>query len=166
MSVYPKPLELKGDATKRRLFAAWIDGLLAMMTGGFAALLFIQVPSDPSGRWLIFSLGYLGYFFVQEWIWSATLGKLLFGLRIVHLDGRPAGLGAAAWRTLLRLYEVNPFLLGYLPGGLVVVRSKRRQRVGDMIAETVVVRRSALTPATGQTPNPSKAGSGGLLGAL
>jgi uncharacterized RDD family membrane protein YckC len=123
-----------------------------MMAGGFAALLLIQVPFDPSGRWLLFSFGYLGYFFVQEWIWSTTLGKLLFGLRIVHLDGRPAGLWAAGWRTLLRLFEVNPFLLGYLPGGLAIVRSKRRQRVGDMIAETVVVRRSALEPAPEPTP--------------
>jgi hypothetical protein len=40
------------------------------------------------------------------------------------------------------IFEANPLLLGLLPGALAVVWSKHRQRFGDMLAETIVVRRA------------------------
>jgi uncharacterized RDD family membrane protein YckC len=44
-------------------------------------------------------------------------------------------------RTLARLVEVNPLLLGALPAGIAILSSSRRQRIGDWLANTVVVRR-------------------------
>jgi len=43
-----------------------------------------------------------------------------------------------------RLVEVNPLLLGGLPAGIAVAMSRRRQRLGDMLAGTYVVRRKDL----------------------
>jgi uncharacterized RDD family membrane protein YckC len=40
----------------------------------------------------------------------------------------------------LRLIEVNPFLVGGLPAGLVLLLTRRRQRLGDLLAGTYVVR--------------------------
>jgi uncharacterized RDD family membrane protein YckC len=89
-------------------------------------------------------LACLGYFFFQEALWGATLGKRAFGLRVVRLDGRPAGWSASFWRTILRILEVNPALLGAIPEGLAVTWSKRKQRLGDMLAHRVMVRRDEL----------------------
>ncbi len=43
-------------------------------------------------------------------------------------------------RSLLRIIEVSRVVLGDVPGALVVVFSKRKQRMGDILAETLVVR--------------------------
>jgi uncharacterized RDD family membrane protein YckC len=40
---------------------------------------------------------------------------------------------------LLRILEVNPLLIGALPASIAILSSKRRQRIGDMLAGTVVV---------------------------
>ena len=131
-----------------------IDNLLASIAGFFvAARIPLGSTSDESasvGRWLIAGLVYLTYYFVQEGIWSTTVGKSLFGLRVVRLDGKRAGLPEAVSRTLSRIFEVNPILLGALPGGLAIAGSKRRQRLGDMAAGTVVVTRRALALASQQ----------------
>ena len=46
------------------------------------------------------------YFAVSEGVFATTLGKRLFGLRVVRADdGRPCGPFAAVVRTLLRLVD-------------------------------------------------------------
>ena len=39
----------------------------------------------------------------------------------------------------MRLLEVNPLLFGGLPAGIAILTSERKQRIGDMLAGTVVV---------------------------
>jgi uncharacterized RDD family membrane protein YckC len=130
--------ELQGDATKMRLFAAMVDGLFAFLA---SLLLSSQIPGlTPLARGIVLVGSYLGYFYLQEAVWGRTLGKFFFRLRVVRLDGGPARWRASFWRTLLRVLEVNPVLLGALPGGLVVMWSKRKQRLGDMLARALVVR--------------------------
>ena len=48
------------------------------------------------------------------------------------------GLGVAAIRTILRLIDG---LFGYLVGFIVVLASSKRQRLGDMAAHTLVIRK-------------------------
>lgn len=128
-----------GNAGKPRLFAMMIDSLLATLV---PFLLAAKLPYLSSqGRGLVVVAGYLGYFFLQEGLWSRTVGKAALGLVVERLDGRRAGWWEAAVRTALRVVEVNPVLLGALPGGLAVIFSSRRQRLGDMLADTVVVKR-------------------------
>jgi uncharacterized RDD family membrane protein YckC len=77
------------------------------------------------------------YFSICEGLFGTTLGKRLFGLRVVRAaDGRPCGPFAAVVRTVLRL--VDNFLLS-LPGITFIVSSPRRQRLGDRAAKTLVV---------------------------
>jgi uncharacterized RDD family membrane protein YckC len=58
---------------------------------------------------------------------------------VVDKAGKRPGLGRATVRTLLRLVEVNPFLIGGLPAGLVAANTKAHQRIGDLLAGTYVV---------------------------
>lgn len=82
---------------------------------------------------------YFAYFFLFEWLFAATPGKLLTGLKIVRLDGEPCGAKEALIRTLTRLIEFNPLLLGGLPAALLAMQSPKRQRWGDRLAGTIVV---------------------------
>jgi uncharacterized RDD family membrane protein YckC len=131
---------LVGVATKGRFFAMAIDNLIAMF---ISLLLASNMPEEMGqARWVLVVSVYLAYYFVQEGTWSTTLGKRLFGLRVAQLDGSHCGWPAAALRTAARIVEVNPILLGALPGGLAVALSKHHQRMGDMLSKTVVVPRS------------------------
>lgn len=80
------------------------------------------------------------YFPLLEGTKGWTLGKLVARIRVVDASGQIPGIGKATIRTLSRLFEVNPFLLGGLPAGLVALYSKTHQRVGDMWADTYVLK--------------------------
>ena len=130
-------MEVVGDASKARLIAVFIDHLIA-----FALMLFIValVPEDfPVIKGVFFFLIYLAYFVVLEALWSRTLGKYFQGLIVRKLDGSRCNWKAALIRGSLRVVEVNPLLLGGIPAGIAVISSERKQRIGDLLAETVVV---------------------------
>jgi uncharacterized RDD family membrane protein YckC len=78
------------------------------------------------------------YYIVLEAVLGATLGKLLLGLRVVNVDGSRIGWGASIIRNLLRIIDALPFF--YLLGAILIWTSPQRQRLGDRVAKTVVVR--------------------------
>ena len=86
----------------------------------------------------------LAYFPVLEAYTGRTLGRVLTRTVVVDGDGNVPGLGRAMRRTLLRLIEVNPVLLGGVPAGIVLLCSKRHQRLGDMWAGTYVLTNDEL----------------------
>ncbi len=68
-----------------------------------------------------------------------TFGKMIMGLKVVKTDGTPAGLGDFAFRWITRLLEgeTGIFTSLALPVALI---SGKSQRIGDMIAGTIVIR--------------------------
>jgi len=81
-----------------------------------------------------------GYFFTCEWIWRGrTVGKRAIGLRVVSDDGTPIDIEAAALRNVLRVIDLQPGFTGILGLGLMAGQ-RRSQRVGDLVAGTIVVR--------------------------
>ena len=126
-----------GDASKARLIAVFIDHVVAF---GLMLLAVAFVPeSFPVIKAIFFFAIYLAYFVVLEGLWSRTLGKYFQGLVVRKLDGSCCDWKAALIRGGLRIVEVNPLLLGGIPAGLVVIASERRQRIGDLLAGTLVV---------------------------
>ncbi len=93
---------------------------------------------------LIFS----GYFAFFEWVWNGqTPGKRLLKLRVIREDGRPVTFWEATVRNLMRSFDMMPAPF-YSIGLISVFLSGSDQRVGDMVAGTVVVReREAEAPA-------------------
>jgi uncharacterized RDD family membrane protein YckC len=94
---------------------------------------------------LIINLIFLTYFAVPEAIWGQTLGKALMGIVVKRDDGRRVGVWPAFLRNLFKLlWFVNflgllwPFLLIET---IVLVTTKRLQRIGDIVAGTLVCRR-------------------------
>jgi len=79
-------------------------------------------------------VGFLYYLVAEGWF-GATLGKAIVGIRVLRSDGSRCGLRASMIRNALRVVDG---IAAYLVGFLVAVLSKRRQRIGDRVADTVV----------------------------
>ena len=92
-----------------------------------------------------------GYFAFFEWVWSGqTPSKRWLKLRVIREDGRPVTFWEAIVRNLLRTFDMMPAPF-YSIGLISVFVSGIDQRVGDLIAGTVVVReREAEAPAFAQ----------------
>lgn len=88
-----------------------------------------------------------GYFALFEWIWRGqTPGKRWLKLRVIREDGRPIGFFEAMVRNLLRNFDIMPSPF-YSIGLISVFATDHDQRVGDLVAGTVVVReREAEAP--------------------
>lgn len=128
----------RADIIVRQWAATWVDLLLAGLMLGPVAFALEHV-SDA-----FFIVGLLatvfGYHLVFEASVGATPGKWLVGIRVVEVHGNPPRFWQALVRTLARLVEVNPLLFGGLPAGLIADNTKYRQRLGDLLARTFVVK--------------------------
>jgi len=88
---------------------------------------------------LVFFIISIFYGIVTEWFWQRrTLGKRLFGLRVLDVQGLRLQFSQVVVRNLLRFVDSLPLL--YLVGGIACLLSPRSQRLGDLAANTVVVR--------------------------
>ena len=109
---------------------------------------FLGSLMDPG--WLAHAAGILGlwiafwwcYFAVGWGLLGATIGKWIFGLRIVDHRGRsPIGLSRAFLR--LAAYSVSSVTLGM--GHLLITLRPDRRALHDLLAGTWVVRRPKAT---------------------
>jgi len=131
------PATIVGDATKARFIATVIDNFTAIV---LTIVIVGIVPEDALKlRAFLLVSTFLGYYFVQEALWSRTLGKYFQGLVVRKLDGTLGDWKTSLVRTVLRIVEVNPVLLGAIPAGLILILSDRKQRLGDILAGSVVV---------------------------
>jgi uncharacterized RDD family membrane protein YckC len=83
------------------------------------------------------------YYTLFEASVGATPGKMLMGLKVLKVDGRSCTLVAALIRNLLRYVDAMPFGW-YLVGTALFLATPRRQRLGDLVAGTVVRRNDTL----------------------
>ena len=79
----------------------------------------------------------------ELWL-STTPGKMVFGLVVVNYKGQRISPGQAICRNLFRLFELYPQLP--LLTLLAVILTRRRQRIADMAARTIVARNLVLRP--------------------
>ena len=82
-----------------------------------------------------------GYFTFFHWATGQTLGKMLFGLKVVRKDGRSVGLGRSFVRWFCYNLSALPLMLGYL----IALVDKQNQTLHDKIAGTYVIDVKALS---------------------
>ena len=92
----------------------------------------------------VLCLTYLSYFFVFELTWARTPGKFFQGLTVRDVQGGRCNTKQILIRTIARIIEANPILLGGIPAGIAIISSTEKQRIGDMLVGTVVVSRNAM----------------------
>jgi uncharacterized RDD family membrane protein YckC len=92
------------------------------------------------------SVGTVGFFVISfgyamflEWAWRGqTIGKRALHLRVVDAEGMKLQFDQIVTRNLLRLVDFLP--LAYLVGGVACWMTRKCQRLGDIAANTIVVR--------------------------
>ena len=122
-----------------RFFAWIIDLILRIIVLGLLALSFLWLEFEVGiGLWLVmfFVVDWLLGGFI-EWRWEGfTPGKRLCHIRVIGVDGLPAGAGACFLRNVLRFADSFP---SFATGIISMVVSGRFQRLGDLAAGTLVV---------------------------
>ena len=100
-----------------------------------------------------------GYFLLFELLRDGqTPGKKVLRLRVLHSSGQPVSVRGSVIRNVLRIVDFQPAVTGVLGGGVMMLTG-RSQRLGDLAADTIVVRddgageiawpEAARTPAAG-----------------
>jgi uncharacterized RDD family membrane protein YckC len=157
-SAYTPPSPL-GDLGSR-IVAGIVDYvIIGIITGILALLLFLNVASsgvrvvtDVTGpgmmgvpNWFGFfgTLGvmwllWLVYFTYFEGTSGQTVGKKLAHIKVIKEDGSKCDFGSALVRNILRIVDHFPFL--YILGIILIAATDKRQRLGDMLAKTIVVK--------------------------
>jgi uncharacterized RDD family membrane protein YckC len=137
---------LAGPVTR---FVAWFVDLLcitALVTsfGMVAALVQLISPGMAGAATTLAYFGIsIGYGIVCEWWWRGqTVGKRMLRLRVVDAEGLRLQFHQIATRNLLRFVDSLP--LFYFVGGLVCWLSPKCQRLGDLAANTIVIRHPRL----------------------
>lgn len=133
----------------RRVLAAVTDLSIEAGIAYGALQLFLSVVTERGTNVVYGAIGFLiaaqfSYRFLCESLTGQTFGKRIFGIRVVRVDGRPLDPNAAMVRTLLLLID-GWVLIGLLT--LVLTGRRRRQRLGDLAAGTIVV--GGSTPHAG-----------------
>jgi uncharacterized RDD family membrane protein YckC len=141
------PAALEVHVTGRRVLATIVDGIVLSVAFWVMSMLFGsasaeggQVGASLSGlAALAFFILSVAYFIVLEGYLGQTLGKMLLGIKVVREDtGEVPGIKAATIRTVMRLIDG---LFAYLVAFIAVLASQKNQRLGDMLANTLVVRK-------------------------
>ncbi len=83
------------------------------------------------------------YFFLFEWRWNGqTPGKRLLHLRVIKMDGAPVSWVDVLLRNLAR--PIDAFGPMGLLGLLLIFVTPRAQRLGDMMARTLVIHETPI----------------------
>jgi uncharacterized RDD family membrane protein YckC len=102
------------------------------LNGGVAVLL-----------WAVISFALITFYdiFFEVFQSGRTPGKRVNGLRVVRVEGHPVNFLTSAIRNVIRPIDFLPS--AYLLGAVVILASRKNQRIGDVIAGTLVVREHA-----------------------
>jgi uncharacterized RDD family membrane protein YckC len=130
---------------------AWVIDAMLIGAGISAASKAVSVFGVVSSDWyaaaatIAYFVISIGYGIVFEWWWSGqTPGKRMMRLRVVDALGLKLEFQQVAIRNILRFVDSLPLL--YMVGGATALISRDAQRLGDMAANTVVIRQRSLEP--------------------
>jgi uncharacterized RDD family membrane protein YckC len=138
-------------------YLIWAAVLTVCSLLGLIVFASVHMFSEISANWMvgivliaIFVLHW-GYFTLFEAFGNGrTPGKSVAKIRVIHRSGRAASFVESLARNLVRIIDYLPGLYGV--GLVVMFFSRQNQRLGDMVAGTLVVRdREIETPHWGES---------------
>lgn len=140
-------LEFETAGMASRLIAATLDAVieLAILVAvllGFFGLSELGLELGGLATALLYVLLFLlifGYPAAFETLWRGrTPGKAALGLRVVTVEGGPIRFRHAAIRAMLGLFD--KFVFSGIVGIVSLLATRRNQRLGDLVAGTIVLR--------------------------
>lgn len=138
-------------------YLIWTAALTVCSLLGVIVFASVHMFSEISANWMvgivliaIFVLHW-GYFTLFEAFNNGrTPGKSVAKIRVIHRSGRAVSFVEALARNLVRVIDYLPGMYGL--GLVVMFFSRQNQRLGDMVAGTLVVRERELeTPHWGES---------------
>jgi uncharacterized RDD family membrane protein YckC len=128
-------------------FLAWgIDlGCIAVITTalniGIRLVTIVSIDVARAAAIISYFFVSIGYGIFCEWYYRGqTIGKRLLSLRVMDVQGLQLQFSQIVIRNVLRFIDSLPAT--YLVGGLACLLSPRSQRLGDLVANTIVIRES------------------------
>lgn len=140
MKKHPRPqLGTTGDVIWHRVLAYLIDTVLMALIWG--VFVFGGTALDDMGFLVLAVVGLVAilvYGFLLEGLYGYTPGKYVLGLVVVKSDGSNCTIGASILRNLLWIVDALP--TANLVAMVLILFTDDNQRVGDLAADTVVVK--------------------------
>ncbi len=137
-------------------FERIVAGILDLFIVGILSWFFIYVASsifeafdvDWMGRIFLMLMPLvllIAYHALSEYLANGqSVGKKVLGIRVVRVDGQRAGMREAVLRAVVLIIDL--VLSSGVLGVLLIATSRRRQRLGDMAANTVVIKSAPPKP--------------------
>jgi uncharacterized RDD family membrane protein YckC len=151
------PLKLVPAQILDRCAGGIVDGLAVTILWqslsffiGYGLNPLTELPSY--GSVTILALIALVYFFLCEGLSSSTVGKSSSKLTVVNESGDACSIRESFKRNLLRFIDWLPLL--YAVGGVSVLVSSKRKRIGDRLARTKVTKKRERDPNPPSSPFP------------
>lgn len=148
--------EAETRVTWRRIFQYWIDAFLVWIIPYL-----VSIPFDRSSRTSMHIIGgmvtFVLFILIGIWYWvirphshnGQTFAMQWFGLRVIGKDGGPANTAQFFVRWISLIFDAFPWVWPFtgLLGLIVMLCSRYRQRIGDHLARTLVVRTMSVLDA-------------------
>ncbi|MBN8576219.1 MAG: RDD family protein [Cyclobacteriaceae bacterium] len=104
-----------------------------------AAGMFASIMAMASGIWLLsLVINILYNTFMEASKFQGSVGKIALGLKVTDLQGNKLDFTKALVRNLCKIISNITFLIGYIMAGF----TEKKQALHDMIASTLVLRKS------------------------
>jgi uncharacterized RDD family membrane protein YckC len=153
--------EAETRVTWRRIFQYWIDAFFVSVVPYL-----VSIPFDRSSSTIMHVLGGVVYVvlfvLIGLWYWvirphshnGQTFAMKWFGLRVISKDGGPATITQLFVRWISLLLDSAPWMwpITGLLGLIVMLCSRYRQRIGDHLARTLVIRTASHQYGDGDHP--------------
>jgi uncharacterized RDD family membrane protein YckC len=142
----------------RRMFAYCIDVLVMLLYGLLCTKIVEHLPqkslSEKTWLWILIGFPVLFYYPVLEMLTNGqTIGKKILGIRVIALDGGQASISQYLLRWVFRLADFPFWIFGAIATGSLpwwlsfllfsgiacVIMSDKSQRIGDIVAGTIVI---------------------------
>lgn len=142
-------LEYELGSVGDRILGSIIDGIIKTAYAIFVMATFVFGNSRVfSGLYIVFlvllALPFVFYNLASELLLNGqSVGKKIMGIKVISLSGEPPSFSQYLNRWVFRLVDFT--LSGNMIGVIMIAATEKKQRLGDLVAGTVLVK---TTPRT------------------
>jgi uncharacterized RDD family membrane protein YckC len=142
-------LEYELGSVGDRILGSIIDGIIKTAYAIFVMATFVFGNSRVfSGLYIVFlvllALPFVFYNLASELLLNGqSVGKKIMGIKVISLSGEPPSFSQYLNRWIFRLVDFT--LSGNMIGVIMIAATEKKQRLGDLVAGTVLVK---TTPRT------------------
>src|SRR4028118_785707 len=142
-------LEYELGSVGDRILGSIIDGIIKTAYAIFVMATFVFGNSRVfSGLYIVFlvllALPFVFYNLASELLLNGqSVGKKIMGIKVLSLSGEPPSFSQYLNRWVFRLVDFT--LSGNMVGLIMVAATEKKQRLGDLIAGTILVKTKPRT---------------------